>query len=70
MGVDEDVVAWRRHLHRHPEVSFEEHETAAFVTGKRPISTSPTRTHSCGTSSTPGTLRHLKGSGTFNSRAG
>lgn len=30
-GVDEDVVAWRRHLHRHPEVSFEEHETSAFV---------------------------------------
>jgi len=26
-----DVVAWRRHLHRHPEPSFEEHETAAFV---------------------------------------
>jgi amidohydrolase len=31
MGLDEDVVAWRRHLHRHPEVSFEEHETAAFI---------------------------------------
>ncbi|MDA0184198.1 amidohydrolase [Solirubrobacter phytolaccae] len=30
-GVEEDVVAWRRHLHRHPEVSFEEHETSAFV---------------------------------------
>ena len=30
-GVDADVVAWRRHLHRHPEVSFEEHETSAFV---------------------------------------
>lgn len=29
--VDEDVVAWRRHLHRNPEVSFAEHETAAFV---------------------------------------
>jgi amidohydrolase len=27
----DDVVAWRRHLHRHPEPSFEEHETAAFV---------------------------------------
>jgi amidohydrolase len=24
-------VAWRRHLHRHPELSFDEHETAAFV---------------------------------------
>jgi amidohydrolase len=31
VGVDEDVVAWRRHLHRHPEVSFEEHETSAWV---------------------------------------
>ena len=31
MGVDEDVVAWRRHLHRNPEVSFDEHETSAWV---------------------------------------
>jgi amidohydrolase len=29
--VDEQVVEWRRHLHRHPEPSYEEHETAAFV---------------------------------------
>ncbi len=29
--VESDVVAWRRHLHRHPEPSFHEHETAAFV---------------------------------------
>jgi len=29
--VDDDVIAWRRHLHRNPEVSFEEHETSAFV---------------------------------------
>ncbi|HWK26818.1 MAG TPA: amidohydrolase [Solirubrobacter sp.] len=27
----EDVVEWRRHLHRHPEVSFEEHETSAWI---------------------------------------
>jgi amidohydrolase len=27
----DDVVAWRRHLHRHPELSFQEHETAAFI---------------------------------------
>jgi amidohydrolase len=26
-----DVVAWRRHLHANPELSFEEHETARFV---------------------------------------
>jgi amidohydrolase len=25
------VVEWRRHLHRHPELSFQERETAAFV---------------------------------------
>jgi amidohydrolase len=31
VSVDEQVVAWRRRLHRHPEPSFEEHETAAFV---------------------------------------
>jgi amidohydrolase len=31
VGVDDDVVAWRRHLHRHPEVSFQEHETAAWI---------------------------------------
>jgi amidohydrolase len=30
-GVEKDVVAWRRHLHRNPEVSFQEHETSAFV---------------------------------------
>jgi amidohydrolase len=30
-GVLPDAVAWRRHLHQHPELSFHEHETAAFV---------------------------------------
>lgn len=28
----EEVVAWRRHLHQHPELSFEEYNTAKFVT--------------------------------------
>ena len=27
----QDVLAWRRHIHRHPELSFEEHETAAYI---------------------------------------
>ncbi|GAA5502170.1 N-acetyldiaminopimelate deacetylase [Deinococcus xinjiangensis] len=27
----EEVVAWRRHLHENPELSFQEHETAKFV---------------------------------------
>ncbi len=26
-----DMVLWRRHLHRHPELSFREHDTVAFV---------------------------------------
>jgi amidohydrolase len=33
-GVDsvlDDVVRWRRHLHRNPELSFHEHETAAYI---------------------------------------
>lgn len=29
-----EVVAMRRHLHMHPELSFQEHETAAWVAGK------------------------------------
>ncbi len=29
--VREQVVAWRRHMHAHPELSFEEHQTAAFI---------------------------------------
>ena len=29
-----DVVAWRRHLHQNPELSFQETETAAFVAEK------------------------------------
>jgi len=27
----DEMTAWRRHLHTHPETAFEEHETAAFV---------------------------------------
>jgi amidohydrolase len=27
----DDAVSWRRHLHRNPELSFHEHETARFV---------------------------------------
>lgn len=29
-----ELSAWRRHLHRFPELSFQEHETAAFVSRK------------------------------------
>lgn len=27
----DQLVAWRRHLHQYPEVSFEEHETVAYI---------------------------------------
>ncbi len=30
----DDLVAWRRDLHRHPELGFEEHRTAEFVAGR------------------------------------
>ncbi|WP_204114083.1 M20 aminoacylase family protein [Shimia biformata] len=30
-GYAEDMKAWRRHLHAHPELTFDCHETAAFV---------------------------------------
>lgn len=30
----QDMKAWRRHLHAHPETAFEEKETSAFVTDK------------------------------------
>ncbi len=30
----EEMTAWRRHLHQHPELSFDCHETAAFVVAR------------------------------------
>lgn len=30
-AIRDHVVVWRRHLHTHPELSFEEHETTRFV---------------------------------------
>lgn len=32
--VNLDTIAFRRHLHAHPELSFREHETAAFIAGQ------------------------------------
>jgi hippurate hydrolase len=29
-----EITEWRQHLHRHPEILYEVHETAAFVAGK------------------------------------
>ncbi|MEO1380177.1 MAG: amidohydrolase, partial [Pseudomonadota bacterium] len=33
-GFAEEMTAWRRHLHQHPELGFDCHETAAFVVEK------------------------------------
>ena len=30
-GFSEEMTAWRRHLHAHPELGFDCHQTAAFV---------------------------------------
>jgi amidohydrolase len=30
-AIAEQIVGWRRHVHQHPELSFEEHETARYV---------------------------------------
>src|SRR5699024_3903478 len=30
-GLEEQLVAWRRHIHTHPELSYEEHETTGYV---------------------------------------
>jgi amidohydrolase len=32
-GLSDQLIAWRRHLHAHPELSFEEWQTADFIEG-------------------------------------
>ncbi len=29
--LEQQAIAWRRHLHAHPELSFEEHETTRYI---------------------------------------
>lgn len=33
-GFEERLVRWRRHLHAHPELSYEEHQTTDFIAGE------------------------------------
>ena len=30
-SIHPQLISWRRHLHAHPELSFEEHETMEFI---------------------------------------
>ena len=30
-GIAEQIVAWRRHVHQHPELSYKEYETARYI---------------------------------------
>ena len=32
--IEEDIIAWRRHIHANPEIGYEEYATAAFVAEK------------------------------------
>lgn len=34
VGIEDEIILWRRHIHAHPELGYEEHETAAFVAQK------------------------------------
>ncbi len=60
-----NAIDFRRHLHRHPELSFEEHETARFIREKltlagiehRAIATTGTLAVIRGTKTTPATER-------------
>lgn len=30
-AMEEQIIAWRRHLHQHPELSYQEHQTAEYI---------------------------------------
>jgi amidohydrolase len=54
------VIGWRRHLHSHPELSFEEHETARYIAevlrefGLEPVHPTPTSVTATITGGRPG----------------
>ncbi len=54
-----DIIAIRRHLHQHPELSFQEYETAKFVAGKLQELGIPFQTGVAGT----GIIATLQGKG-------
>lgn len=31
MEIEDQIIEWRRHFHQHPELSYQEHETAAYI---------------------------------------
>ena len=31
-NVHKQIINWRRYFHQHPELSFEEHQTAQYIT--------------------------------------
>jgi hippurate hydrolase len=62
LAIEPDMKAWRRHLHAHPELGFEEHETARFVADKL-RSWGLSTTESVGRTGVVGTLPGRLGAG-------
>ena len=60
----DEMTAWRRDLHAHPELGFEEHETAAFVAEKlRALRRRRGRTPASAETGVVGVLRARRGAG-------
>jgi len=64
LAIHDDLIAWRRHLHQHPELSFQEFKTTEFNKEKLKtfgceIINRPTRT---------GLIAHISGSKPDSSR--
>ena len=39
LALEPDVIAWRRHMHQNPELSFQEVNTTAYLTEELPPET-------------------------------